>query len=148
MRRYETVFIIRPNAGEEEINRVIDYVTEIITQEQGSIIELNRWGLKKLSYLIKKESMGYYVFCDYASNPAGISEIERRFRIDDAVIKFMTLKTADFIDTAAVEQAVSSVNERVASEEAAQKEAEEAAKADKEEKSAEKTTDDKKTEDA
>ena len=124
MRRYETVFIIRPNAGEEEINRVINYVTEIITSEGGTVIETNRWGLKKLAYLIKKESMGYYVLCDFASNPASVSEIERRYRIDDAVIKFMTLKTADSINAEDALQAVNAVNDRVASEEAARQEAE------------------------
>jgi small subunit ribosomal protein S6 len=124
MRRYETVFIIRPNAGEEEINRVINYVTEIITSEGGTVIETNRWGLKKLAYLIKKESMGYYVLCDFASNPASVAEIERRYRIDDAVIKFMTLKTADSINAEDALQAVNAVNDRVASEEAARQEAE------------------------
>ncbi|MCK9173751.1 MAG: 30S ribosomal protein S6 [Desulforhopalus sp.] len=124
MRRYETVFIIRPNAGEEEINRVINYVSEIITADGGTIIETNRWGLKKLAYLIKKESMGYYVLCDFASVPASVAEIERRYRIDDAVIKFMTLKIADDINAEGALQAVDAVNDRVTSEEAARQEAE------------------------
>ena len=83
MRRYETIFILRPSGGEEEITRVINSTTQIIVGDQGSIIELNRWGMKKLAYLIKKETLGYYVFIDYAGTPAAVAEIERKFRIDD-----------------------------------------------------------------
>lgn len=126
MRRYETIFILRPNLGEDEINRVVDYATEIVKNDGGTIIDLNRWGMKKLAYLIKKESLGYYVFCDYAGKPATVSEMERRFRIDDAVMKYMTIKTADSIDEESVQQAISEVTERVASEEAAKADAENA----------------------
>ena len=87
MRRYETIFILRPNAGEEEINRVVESTSKIILDEKGTIIELAKWGMKKLAYLIKKESLGYYVYCDYAGTPAAVSEIERKFRIDDAGIE-------------------------------------------------------------
>lgn len=95
MRRYETIFILRPNVGEDEINRVIENTTQIILNENGTILEMNKWGMKKLAYLIKKESLGYYVYCDYAGTPAAVAEIERKFRIDDAVLKYLTIKTAD-----------------------------------------------------
>ncbi len=120
MRRYETIFILRPNIGEEEINKVIDYTTEIIKNAGGVIIDLKRWGAKKLAYLIKKESIGYYVFCDYAGLPASVAEIERRFRIDDSVMKYMTIKTADNLDDEAVQQAIAEVAEKAAAEEAAE----------------------------
>lgn len=105
MRRYETIFIIRPNAGEEEINKIIENTQQIILDEKGSIIELNRWGMKKLAYLIKKESLGYYVFCDFAGTPAAVAEIERKFRIDDLVMKYLTIKTADPIKDEEIEKA-------------------------------------------
>ena len=69
MRRYETIYILRPNLGEEEISTVIENTNAIVQQEKGTIIELNKWGMKKLAYLIKKESLGYYVYCDYAGTP-------------------------------------------------------------------------------
>lgn len=115
MRRYETIVILRPNAGEEQINKVVDMTTQIITDEQGSIIELNKWGMKKLAYLIKKESIGYYVYFDYAGTPAAVSEIERKYRIEDVVLKYMTIKTAAAIDEAGVEEAIAAVNARQAS---------------------------------
>jgi len=105
MRRYETIFILRPNAGEEEINRVVESTSKIILDEKGTIIELARWGMKKLAYLIKKESLGYYVYCDYAGTPAAVSEIERKFRIDDMVLKYLTIKTANSITEEGIEEA-------------------------------------------
>lgn len=115
MRRYETIVILRPNAGEEEINRVIETTTQIIADEKGSIIELNKWGMKKLAYLIKKESLGYYVYIDYAGTPAAVSEIERKYRIDDVVLKYMTIKTAAAITEEGVAEAVAAVTAREAS---------------------------------
>ena len=105
MRRYETIFILRPNAGEEDITRVIESTSKIILDEKGTIIELARWGMKKLAYLIKKESLGYYVYCDYAGTPAAVSEIERKFRIDDLVLKYLTIKTAGAITEEGIEEA-------------------------------------------
>lgn len=113
MRRYETIFIIRPGAGEEEINRVIENTRQIILDEKGSIIELNKWGMKKLAYLIKKESLGYYVYCDFAGTPAAVAEIERKFRIEDLVLKYLTIKTADSIREDEIDQAVLAAEQRM-----------------------------------
>jgi small subunit ribosomal protein S6 len=110
MRRYETIFILRPSAGEEEINKIIESTTQIILDENGSIIEMNKWGMKKLAYLIKKESLGYYVFCDYAGTPAAVAEIERKFRIDDAVLKYMTVKIAASITEEGISEALTAVS--------------------------------------
>ena len=118
MRRYETIFILRPNAGEEEIQRVIDSTIGVITSENGQVIELNKWGMKKLAYLIKKESLGFYVYLDYAGTPAAVSELERKFRIDDAVIKYMTVKTDDDITAEEIKLAIAAFEAAVASAEA------------------------------
>jgi len=112
MRRYETIYILRPNLGEEEISKVIESTNQIILDEQGTIIELNKWGMKKLAYLIKKESLGYYIYCDYAGTPAAVSEIERKFRIDDSVLKYMTIKTAAAISDEQIQQAIGDVSAR------------------------------------
>ena len=126
MRRYETIYILRPNLGEEEITTIIETTNQIITDENGTLIDLNKWGMKKLAYLIKKEAQGYYVYCDYAATPAAVSEIERKFRIDDAVLKYMTIKTAAAMSEEQVKAAVGDVTAR----EAAVLEAEEAATAE------------------
>ncbi len=105
MRRYETIYILRPNLSEEQISTLIDNTNAIIASEGGSIIHLDRWGLRKFAYLIKKEQQGVYVFCDYATEPAAVLEMERKFRIDDAVLKYMTIKLADDISPEKIEAA-------------------------------------------
>lgn len=109
MRRYETIFILRPNAGEDEITRVVESTSKIILDEKGTIIEMDKWGMKKLAYLIKKESLGYYVYCDYAGTPAAVTEIERKFRIDDTVLKYMTIKTAASITEEDIQEALAAI---------------------------------------
>lgn len=95
MRRYETIIIIRPNVGEDDITGIIDKTTKIIETNDGSIVNVDKWGLKKLAYLIKKEHQGYYVYIEYAGKPEAVAEMERIYRIDDKVLKFMTIKTQD-----------------------------------------------------
>ncbi len=97
MRRYETIFILRPSLNEGEINTVIENSSTIITDTIGTVIELDRWGMRKLAYPINKELQGFYVFCDYSSTPEAVAEMERKFRIDDSVLRYMTIKTADSI---------------------------------------------------
>ena len=104
MRRYETIFIVRPNVTEDEIDAVISRTSSVIEGDGGTIIKIDKWGLKKLAYLIKKESQGYYVYIDYAGIPASVSEIERLFRIDDKILKYLTVKLADFCDPEAVKE--------------------------------------------
>jgi small subunit ribosomal protein S6 len=107
MRRYETISILRPNLGEGEVTTIVENTSKIITDDQGSIIDLTKWGLKKLAYPIKKETQGLYFFCEYAATPAAVAEIERKFRIDDAVLKYLTIKIADSISADQIEQAIS-----------------------------------------
>ena len=104
MRRYETIFIARPNVGEDEIEAITAKATSTIESDGGTILRVNNWGLKKLAYLIKKENQGYYVYIDYAGVPESIAEIERVFRIDDRVLKYLTVKLADTCDPEAVKE--------------------------------------------
>ena len=104
MRRYETIFIARPNVGEDEIEAITAKATSTIESDGGTILRVNNWGLKKLAYLIKKENQGYYVYIDYAGVPESIAEIERVFRIDDRVLKYLTVKLADNCDPEAVKE--------------------------------------------
>jgi len=104
MRRYETIFIVRPNIAEDEIDAVINRTSSIIEGDGGTIIKVDKWGLKKLAYLIKKENQGYYVYADYAGMPASVSEVERIFRIDDKILKYLTVKLADSCDPEALKE--------------------------------------------
>jgi small subunit ribosomal protein S6 len=105
MRRYETIYILRPTLSEDEVNEVIEKANAILCTDGGEIIANDKWGLRKLAYLIKKETQGYYVFCDYGTPSANVTEMERIFRIDDAVMKYLTIKVTDSIDAEGIEAA-------------------------------------------
>ncbi len=104
MRRYETIFIVRPNVAEDEIEAITGKANSIIEGDGGTILRSNNWGLKKLAYLIKKENQGYYVYVDFAGVPASVAEVERIFRIDDRILKYLTVKLADSCDPEAVKE--------------------------------------------
>jgi small subunit ribosomal protein S6 len=108
MRRYETIFIVRPNISEDEIEAITAKTTSTIEGDGGTIFRNDKWGLKKLAYLIKKEYQGYYVYLDYAGVPASVAEIERIFRIDDRILKYLTVKLADTCDPQAVQEELAS----------------------------------------
>ena len=123
MRRYETIFIIRPNVVEDDIEAVITKISSIIEGDGGTIIKVDKWGLKKLAYLIQKESQGYYVYVDYASISASVSEIERVSRIDDRVLKYLTVKLADSCDPEAIKKELADAEtSRATAEDEAKKE--------------------------
>ena len=104
MRRYETIFIVKPNVAEDDISAITSKATAIIESDGGTTFRINNWGLKKLAYLIKKENQGYYVYVDYAGIPASVAEVERIFRIDDRILKYLTVKLADSCDPEAVKE--------------------------------------------
>jgi small subunit ribosomal protein S6 len=99
MRHYETTFILRPNLGEDQFTEIIDRTCAIVTDDGGSIINTDRWGIKRLAYEIKKEVQGYYVCLNYAAPGKTVNEIERIFRIDDRLLRYLTIKLADAITT-------------------------------------------------
>jgi len=116
MRRYEQIYILRPSLSEEEITRVIENASQVITDDGGSIISLDKWGMRKLAYLIKKEPQGYYVFSDIAATPGAIAEIERKFRIDDAVLKYLTVKISEDISAEEITEAQNAASKAAAHE--------------------------------
>lgn len=130
MRRYETVFIINPDASAEQRTAILDRVNSEIEKYQGVLLQFDEWGLRKTAYPVRKKSRGYYVLCEYLGSEGElISEIERFFRIDDNVMKYMTVQTSEEIDveTAKAEVEARKVQDQPATEEAvAEQKAEEA----------------------
>lgn len=102
MRRYETTYILRPNLGEEQFSEIIERTNKIVKGDGGAVINLERWGTKKLAYEIKKEAFGHYIYFDYAALGTNVHEMERIFRIDDRVLRYLTVKIADTIDGATI----------------------------------------------
>ncbi|MGD1008654.1 MAG: 30S ribosomal protein S6 [Candidatus Aminicenantales bacterium] len=92
MRQYETGFVLSPALSEEETTQFIQQMAAIVAQKKGRMVKQDVWGKRRLAYTIKKFSEGVYVFLTY-EGPGDIStEMERRFKQTDTVIRFLTVK--------------------------------------------------------
>ena len=98
MRRYETFIIIDPDLSDEERSPVFEKVKNLIQQEGCFLVMLDEWGARRLAYEIKKKSRGYYVRLDYCGTGKLVDEMERFFRIDDKVMKYMTVLLDKSVD--------------------------------------------------
>ena len=114
MRHYETTYILRPNLGEEQFTEIIDRTNSIITNDPGSVICLDRWGINRLAYEIKKEVQGYYVNLNYAAPGKTVDEIERIFKIDDRMLGFLSIKVRDSMNAEAIEAEKQRIEEKAA----------------------------------
>ncbi len=136
MRRYETVWVVNGDLPDEEVKATTDKFTKIITSQGGTLVNIEEWGRRKLAYKIAGTLRGYYLLADFAGLPDTVKELERNFRIDDRVIRYLTVKKADQVDVAALEaemaaKAQEAARAAAAAEAAAAKAAEaEAAKAE------------------
>jgi small subunit ribosomal protein S6 len=125
MRRYESVVIIGSEMTDDDIRSFAERYSEIINNGNGEVIKLDDWGVKRLAYLVKKQEKGRYVLFDYLGDAALVSELERRFRISEEVMKFITVKIDDNVDPEALKAKMK--EEREAQEAARAKRSEEAA---------------------
>lgn len=101
MRYYETTIITRPGLSETAFGEILDRVRAIIANDQGTIVKEDDRGLRKLAYQIKKESQARYTFIRYGVPADAVDEIERIFRIDDRVLRYLTIKLDDTFDAVA-----------------------------------------------
>ena len=115
MRRYETILIVDPDLGEEARGPVFDRIRELIPQKGGLLVELDEWGSRKLAYEIKKKSRGYYVRIDFCGGGDLVNEMERQFRIDDRVMKYMTILLDEEADMERIQEAMTQAKAEAAS---------------------------------
>jgi len=92
MRHYENLVIVKPTLTAEEIEAEVKGVEEVITSNGGQIAATDAMGMRKLAYPIQKNPRGYYYVVYYTVDPSAINEIERRFRINENLLRFMTVK--------------------------------------------------------
>jgi small subunit ribosomal protein S6 len=108
MRRYETVWVVNGDLPDEEVKATIDKFTKVITGQGGTLVGVEEWGRRKLAYKIEGTFRGYYVIADFAGLPATVKELERNYRIDDRIIRYLTTKKSDQVDLAALEAEIAS----------------------------------------
>jgi len=125
MRRYETICIIDPDLSQDERDPIFERLNDLVPQQGGFVVDQDEWGNQKLAYEIKKKARGYYVRIDYCGTGALVDEMERFFRIDDRVLKYMTILLEEDADVEAIKAEMAA-----AAEAKTQKEQAEQAKAD------------------
>lgn len=92
MRTYEELFIVKPDASEEEIDALNGQLEAVIKQSGGKIEKTDKWGVRKLAYKVKKQAEGFYVLLFFHATATTVKEIERRLRVSDLVLKFLTVR--------------------------------------------------------
>ena len=120
MKRYETFIIVDPDVSDEDRNQFLDRLKEVISDQQGILVLVDEWGSRKLAYEIKKKFRGYYVRLDYCGTGALVDELERLFRIDDRIMKYMTVLLSDSVDMEQIKEEIAQ-EEAKAAQAAAQK---------------------------
>ncbi|MDD3652657.1 MAG: 30S ribosomal protein S6 [Desulfotomaculaceae bacterium] len=92
MRRYEVVFILRPDLDEEKNTAVIDKFSDLIVNQGGEITKLDRWGKRRLAYEVKDYREGFYVVLHINAESKVSSELDRVFKITDEVLRHIIIR--------------------------------------------------------
>ena len=92
MNKYEIMFIVKPDVEEDARSQLIENFKNILSNGEGSVDNVNEWGLRDFAYEIKDYTKGYYVVVDTTTTPANIAEFERLSRINANVLRHLTLR--------------------------------------------------------
>ncbi len=103
MRRYESLWVVNGDLPDEEVKSAIDKFSGIISSQGGTLVGLDEWGRRKLSYKIQGTIRGYYVLADFAGTSETVKELERNYRIDDRIIRFLTTKKSEKVNLEALQ---------------------------------------------
>lgn len=95
---YETVLIIRPDLDDAATYGVVEKFEQIISGNGGHLLIRDDWGKRKLQYPIAKHLKGHYLVISHIAPPSLVTELERRIRNEDAVIRFLTVQQSEAVD--------------------------------------------------
>ena len=109
MANYESVLIARQDLGASQVNTLVENLSEIIKREGGEVVKTDNWGLKNLAYRIKKNRKGHYVLLNIVAPAQAIFEYERLMRLNEDVIRYMTIKVDEFNNEMATDEDIAAV---------------------------------------
>lgn len=115
MRNYESLYIIHPEVVGDELTAMVEKFQKVLTDQAAEIHKLDNWGVRKLAYPIKKIERGNYVQTLFCAEPEVIAEFERRLRLDEKILRFLTVRFEEEFP-AIVEEPAAEVAEEAAVE--------------------------------
>jgi small subunit ribosomal protein S6 len=89
---YELVFIVHPEVADDALDPIINNFTQYITNKAGTVVEVARWGRKKLAYPIKHVMEGNYVLIKFKMDPSANKELETNLKISEKIIRYLLIK--------------------------------------------------------
>ena len=92
---YESVFIARQDVSSAQVDTLAENFTNIIQAQGGKVTKKEYWGLRNLSFRIKKNRKGHYVFFNLDAPPEAVKEMERNMRINEDIIRFLTVRVEE-----------------------------------------------------
>ncbi len=102
MPHYESVFLVRPDVSSSQVEALAQEMSTIIEQNGGNVPKVEHWGLKNLSYRIKKNRKAYYVLFNIAAPHEAVAEMERNMRIHEDVLRHLTLRMDELEEGASI----------------------------------------------
>jgi small subunit ribosomal protein S6 len=99
-RVYEVMYIIKPDVAEDDANTINENLRGVIEKEGGSIVKMESMGRRKMAYEIKRFTEGNYVLFEIEGSGSEIAELERRMRVNDAIIRYITVRVDEERKTA------------------------------------------------
>ena len=113
MANYESVLIARQDLGASQVNSLVADLSEAVKKEGGEVVRVDNWGLKNLAYRIKKNRKGHYVLLNIVAPAKAIFEYERLMRLNEDVIRYMTIKVDEFNNEMSSDEDVAAVEAEV-----------------------------------
>jgi small subunit ribosomal protein S6 len=92
MRKYELIFIVRPDVSEEELEKLVAQMQGVVTGAGGTVEKVERMGKRRLAYRVRRHREGHYVLLVLTGGGETVKECERRLKVNDAVIKYITVR--------------------------------------------------------
>jgi small subunit ribosomal protein S6 len=95
LRSYELIYIISPEAEDEQVESVVERVSQLVTSRDGTVVETNPWGRRKMAYSIRSFSEGNYILSKIELDPDKVKEIEAVLGLDEDIIRHLVVRLDD-----------------------------------------------------
>ena len=92
MKDYESIIILNASLDEAESEKIVQRMQDVIAGNGGQVVKVERWGKKRLAYIVKKQKKGEYVLLHFKGQPETVAELERNYKMVDSIIKYLTVR--------------------------------------------------------